>query len=113
MDAKCQIDSHAEFGDMAELFEFVEASEYYDGPIAGVVRCRDCGVLFQYRCVPIIVDVLWHWTLVPRVTDVTDIPMSATEDTWISIVEDRRIPGSAMCRLVLMSNGVAEPNLKD
>jgi hypothetical protein len=82
--------------DITDRFEFLsERLEHVDGPWEGLIRSRETGELFAFRCTQVIADHLWHWALVPLHS--ADTPVAKAFDAaqraptdWLSIVEDRR-----------------------
>lgn len=101
--------------DVSAEFEFdSDELEYYDAPISGWLRRKSDGALFAFECQPIIWSAAWHWTLVPAIerkgdpTDVIDARRRKRE-TWISVIEDRRVNSPSACRLVEMKAGTLIP----
>ncbi len=78
--------------DVTDGFDFAEETlEYVDTPIAGEMILRETGERFNFDCVMIVKDLLWHWTLTPstQVLPREGLAKIARENT-ISILEDRR-----------------------
>lgn len=92
-----QIYGKESFGDMSEVFRFLEKDlVYVDAPISGFVQAALDGSVFAFQCVTIIDDRLWHWTLLP-VADLSETcdsvfskAIRSPPATWLSVVEDRR-----------------------
>jgi hypothetical protein len=110
-----------ELDDIGDAFDFVEeALDYHDGPLSGWLREKGTGELFAFDCQPVILDLLWHWTVVRAAPGVSagDDPSVTLEraatsgdGSWLSVTEDRRDPGSSGCRLVRIDNARARPVL--
>lgn len=108
----------ATFGDIYEEFRFDEETlEYHDAPLSGWLRRKRDGAWFAFDCQPIILQKLWHWTLVPAASKSPDHVRVLSEaaqrksGTWLSITEDRRTSATSFCRLVEMDAAVAPPML--
>jgi len=106
------------FGDMSEEFEFDEEGlVYVDGPLSGWLRRKRDGAWFAYDCQSLIVDRLWHWTLVPaprKSEDLARVLADAAQTQggqWLSIIEDRRSTATSTCRAVSMDNNAVLPML--
>jgi len=98
--------SVSDWGDISERFIFEDKSlEYFDAPLSGWMRCRSCSARFAFHCLPVIWERLWHWSLIPDETNtgsnLREIFSEGVKDpkaSWISIVEDRRLSATSLCR---------------
>jgi len=83
--------------DISSLFDFEENSlDYVDAPLAGWLTSRDTGERFAFRCLSVLSNRIWHWSLVSASAATVDEAFNLSEADsreWLSILEDRRGDG--------------------
>jgi len=80
-------------GDIADLYEFEMDSPslvYHDGILAGFARCKQCRQRYWAQSSDVVLNLLWHWTLLPVADTVESAGEAASSDWWVSLLEDAR-----------------------
>jgi hypothetical protein len=90
-----------------------EHLSWNDGPLAGIVVCKECRQTYAFQCTHNIWNTLLHWALIKVAGPREGEPEEAYADDaraairWLSVTDDQR-PGQSTCVAVWVQRPAAQ-----